>query len=266
MINHFPSIRTVISDLDGVLWRGATPLPHVAEFFTFLREHGITYAVATNNSMNTPEMYVEKLAQVGVPITRERIVTSAVATAEYLTHRYPPGTPVYIIGQTGLRQALAERGYREDAEGAQVVVVGLDTNVNYAMLKQATLLIRAGAEFVATNSDRTFPSPEGLVPGAGSVLAAIEAATDCTPTVIGKPEPAMFDVAREILGTAPEETLALGDRLDTDILGGMRAGLPTALVLTGITSREEAEASTIRADGIYADLGALQAAWAEALK
>ena len=261
----FSTLRGVISDLDGVLWRGSETLPHVPEFFAFLREHGIGYALATNNSMSTVGAYVEKLARVGVVAAREQIITSAVATAQYVARHYAPGTPVYIVGQAGIREALAERGYPEDPAHAQIVIVGLDLDVTYEKLKRAALRIRAGADFIGTNGDRTFPLPEGLVPGNGSLLAAIQAATDRAPLLIGKPEAAMFDVAREILGTQPDETLALGDRLDTDILGGQRAGLPTALVLTGITTAEEAGASSIQADGIYSDLAALQQAWSAAL-
>lgn len=261
----FSALRGVISDLDGVLWRGSETLPHAPEFFAFLRAQGIGYALATNNSMNTVAAYVEKLAHAGIVAGRAQIITSAVATAQYIARHYAPGTPVYVVGEAGIREALAERGFPEDPAHAQIVVVGLDLDVTYEKLKRAALLIRAGADFIGTNGDRTFPLPEGLVPGNGSLLAAVQAATDRAPVLIGKPEAAMFDVAREVLGTQPEQTLALGDRLDTDILGGQRAGLPTALVLTGITTAGEARASSIRADGVFADLAALQAAWSAAL-
>jgi 4-nitrophenyl phosphatase len=140
--------------------------------------------------------------------------------------------------------------------------VGLDFAVTYDKLKIATLLIRAGADFIGTNGDRTFPLPEGLVPGNGSILAAIESATDKKPLVIGKPEAAMFEVALLRMGTTPQQTLMIGDRLETDILGAQRAGLKAALVLTGTTSAQLASSSTIQADGVFASLADVYEAWA----
>ncbi len=143
--------------------------------------------------------------------------------------------------------------------------MGMDFEVNYDKFRIAALRIRAGADFIGTNGDRSFPIPEGLAPGNGSLLALLETATDVAPIVIGKPERAMFDVALRRLGTTPEQTLMIGDRLETDILGAQRAGLKTAVVLTGITTAEEAAQSPIQADAVFESLQTLYTSWAAAL-
>ena len=251
--------------MDGVLWRGGETLPGVTEFFAFLQRCRIAFALATNNSTKTVEAYVARLNGAGVPAGPEQVITSAVATADYVFQRYPTDTPVYIVGEDGIRQALAQRGYREDPERARLVVVGMDSKVTYEKLKIATLRISQGADFIGTNGDRSFPLPEGIGPGAGSLLAAIQAATDVAPLVIGKPERVMFDVAVQRLGAAPDQTVMIGDRLETDILGAQRAGLKTALVLTGVTTPDQARASSVQADATFDSLAALHAAWEKSL-
>jgi len=259
------ALRAAVLDLDGVLWRGQDVLADGLPFFDFARQHGIRTVLATNNSTKTVAAYVARLRQIGVPVEPEQVITSAAATGDYLCARYPPGTPVYIVGQAGIREALAACGFPEDPAHARVVVVGLDTELTYDKLRIAALLIRRGADFVGTNGDRTFPNPEGEMPGAGALLAAVETATDVAPVVIGKPERAMFEVALHRLGAAPGETVMVGDRLNTDILGAQRAGLKTALVLTGVTTRAELATSPIQPDAVYDSLAALHAAWARAL-
>ncbi len=169
---------------------------------------------------------------------------------------------MHILGGDGLRQIIAEAGFTLVDDGAEVVVVGLDPQLTYEKLKRATLLIRAGAVFIGTNDDRTFPSPDGLSPGAGSLIAALAAATDQTPSLIaGKPHPQMFQVALELLHTKPTETLMIGDRLNTDIEGAVQLGLRTALVLTGVSTRAEVDSTPAKPDVIFDDLGALLSAW-----
>ncbi|MBN1200850.1 MAG: HAD-IIA family hydrolase [Anaerolineae bacterium] len=262
----FTSIRAAVFDMDGVLWRMSDILPGVDELFAFLQQQPIPYAMATNNSTKTVSTYVERLNRIGIPISPDRVITSAVATAGYISRRYPTQTAVYIIGGEGIRRALAERGYHEDPEQAKLVVVGLDFDITYDKLKTATLRIRAGADFIGTNGDLTFPTPDGLVPGNGSLLAAIEAATGQAPFLIGKPETAMFEEALNAVGAAPEQTLMVGDRLETDILGAQRAGLQTALVLTGITSAEQARTGNIQADGVFDNLLDLYTTWEASLQ
>src|SRR5262249_55525934 len=154
---------------------------------------------------------------------------------------------VYVIGEDGLRLPLIDAGFTVAEEGAaEFVVLGMDRKITYDKLRRATLLIRAGASFIATNPETTFPTQQGLVPGAGALIAAITSATGVSPLVIGKPEPACFEMALEKMGTRVGETAAIGDRLDTDIVGGHRAGLPTILVLTGVSSRNDIASALIK--------------------
>lgn len=252
----------VLTDMDGVLYRGNEPLPGVNELLALLRRRGVAYACVTNNSTLTPQEYEVKLAAMGIAIPAAQIVTSSVATRRYLETQLPPGTPAYYVGMNGLREALFGDGYFVyDEARPQVVVVGLDTEATYAKLKRAVLGVRAGARFIGTNPDFTLPTPEGLVPGAGSLLALVRAATDVEPVVIGKPGRAMMDTAIDMLGADRARTLALGDRLDTDIAGAAAAGLASALVLTGVTTPAQLELSSPKPDAVFADLPELTAAW-----
>jgi len=243
-----PSLRDInafIIDMDGVLYRGEAAIPGAAEFLALLREWGKKFLLLTNNSTRTPAQYVEKLARMGIKVSEDDIFTSAQATALYLRRVAPPGSRVYLIGMDGIREALLAEGFAlADGIDVDFVVVGMDTTVTYEKLKKATLAIRAGAEFIATNPDKTLPTEEGIVPGAGSILAAIETATDVKPTVIGKPQKPIFDIALKRLGSPPEETAVIGDRLETDILGGIQSGLKTILVLSGVTTREDLDRAT----------------------
>jgi len=252
-------IRALILDMDGVLWRGEEPAPGLVDFFALLHERGIRYIMATNNASKTPEQYVDQLARFGVHVPPETVLTSAQATASFLRRQAPPGTPVYIIGEEGLRRALTEAGFVLSADGARYVVVGWDRGLTFEKLAQATLLIRAGAAFIGTNPDRTWPGERGLLPGNGAILAALETATDTRPIIIGKPETPLFEEALARLGASPEETAMVGDRLETDILGGQRMGLFTILLLSGVARREDLETSPVRPDLVLEDLAALTA-------
>lgn len=260
------ALRAAVLDMDGVLWRGDAVLPGVADFFAFCQRQGIAYAFATNNSTKTVDMYVDRLTSLGIPTHPQQVITSAVATSDYIARHYPAETPVYVIGGPGIREGLAAHGFREDPARAELVIVGMDMAVTYDKLKVAALRIRAGATFIGTNGDRTFPLPEGLAPGNGSILAAIQTATDTAPVLIGKPETAMFEVALRRMGVRAEEMLMVGDRLETDILGAQRAGLRTALVLTGIATLEQARTDAIQADGVFESLATLHAEWAAAVQ
>ena len=183
-----------------------------------------------------------------------QVINSAQATAHYLSQRYPKGGPVYVVGEPGLIEIMQEEGFTHSESNPLAVVVALDHGINYEKLRVATLLIRSGVPFVGTNPDRTFPTPEGQVPGAGAIIATIEAATDIKPIVIGKPNPAMYQFALERLGTTPKETLVVGDRLETDIAGAQNIGSPCALVLSGVTEEEAAWAWNPSPDIIANDL------------
>lgn len=258
----FSNITGVILDMDGVLWRGDEPLPGMVDFLEMLQARGLPFVLATNNSSKTPADYVAKLERLGVPGVAERqIVTSGMATAAYLQERAPAGTRIHVVGGGGLRQIMQGAGFVLADSNVEFVVVGIDTALTYDTLKRAALLIRQGAAFIGTNGDRTFPSPEGLVPGAGSILAALETATDQQPIIIGKPYEPMFRAALTILGTLPEDTLMIGDRLGTDIAGALHLGLVTALLLSGVTRRSELDNGDIQPDWVFDDLAALLADW-----
>lgn len=257
-------IKAVVSDMDGVLWRGDEKLPAMAEFFAFLRAQSIPFALATNNSGRHTTYYMQKLATMGIPdVTPEQLVTSATATVDYLHNRYPDGARLFVIGNLGLFQTLEEANFTITDTDVDAVVCGIDFEFSYEKAQKATLLIRNhGVAFIGTNPDLTFPSPEGLVPGAASVIGMIEIATDTQATIIGKPKKAMFDVAVQRLGVPASQTLMIGDRLNTDIEGGFNAGMKTALVLTGVNSREDI--TDIQPDYVFDDLPALLSAWQEA--
>ena len=204
-----------------------------------------------------------KLERLGLTVGEEAVLTSSLATAAYLSSIALPGTPVYVIGEVGLHRALSDRGFlvTDDHTAARYVVAGHDTALTWRKLADATLAIRRGAPFIATNPDRTLPTEEGLVPGAGAVLAALQAASSVSPQVIGKPEAAIFDQAMARLGVDTEHSAMIGDRLETDILGGQRAGLRTVGVLSGVTTAEEFAQADPPPDWVFEDLAALLAAW-----
>ena len=252
-------IRAIILDMDGVLWKDKEPIGDLPEIFGRLQAKKIQVILATNNATQTPDQYVEKLAGFGVSFDARRIINSANAAAYRLKQDFPAGGPVYVIGEEGLAKALASQGFAPAApdERPLAVVAGLDLHITYEKLKQATLLIRGGVPFYFTNPDRTFPTPQGLIPGAGSILAALVAATDVQPYLAGKPSPDMYLMALDILGLPAQDTLAVGDRLDTDILGGQRAGCRTALVLSGVSTQADLENWEPKPDFTAADLDEL---------
>lgn len=253
------AIPAVISDMDGVLWRQDDPLPGFHDFFAGLQRHHIPFVLATNNSSKSVDDYLHKFKNMGVTLQPENLMTSALATAHYLKTRYPVGTQVHVLGGNGLRVAIQDAGFTLSETEAAVVAVGLDWNLTYAKLQQAAYLIQRGADFVASNTDATFPTPEGNAPGAGSLVAALMTATQREPVIIGKPHPAMFEAALRQLGAQPQDTLMIGDRLDTDILGAAQLGIQTAMVLTGISSEADVTNSPVKPDYVFpslADIGA----------
>ena len=252
-------IRHVIIDMDGVLYCGDRPMPSLREFIAFLRERSITFILATNNSTRTPQEYADKLAGMGVPVSPDEILVSGQATARFLAREYPRGTRVHVFGMQPLRQAMVDEGFVLADEDVELVVASMDRAVTYEKLRRATLLIRRGARFIATNLDPTNPSEDGLIPGTGAMIAALEAASGVKPTAVGKPEPIMYQLAMERMGARPEATAAIGDRADTDILGGKRAGIITIGVLSGSSDRAEIEATG--ADMIFADIAHLLETW-----
>lgn len=252
-------ITHLIIDMDGVLYLGDQPMPCIQEFILFLRERHIRFILATNNSTRTSQAYVDKLARMGVTVSPEEILVSGQATARFLAREYPRGTRVHVFGMPALKQAMTEEGFVLADENVPLVVASMDREVTYDKLKRATLLIRSGARFIATNLDPTNPSEEGLLPGTGSMIIALETASGVKATAIGKPEPTMYQLAMELMGACPETTAAIGDRVDTDILGGKRAGLITICVLSGSSDRAEAE--SVGTDMIFDDIAHLLETW-----
>lgn len=255
------TIRGIITDMDGVLWRGDAPLPGAAAFFRYW--HGrIPYVFATNNSSRTVDYYVEKIGKMAIPVERAQIITSSTATADYILQTYPDAKTAFVIGEIGIKTALQNIGLTLVEKGIQpdLVVAGIDRQFDYQKLKLAADYIRNGAVFIGTNGDKTLPVPDGFIPGAGSILAALTAASGTVPHLIGKPEAPMFEVALLRLGTSPNQTLMIGDRMETDIVGAARLGIKTALVLSGVTTEtaiiHSSEHSTIQPDFVYDDLAA----------
>ncbi len=238
------ALKGLILDMDGVLWRGSQPLGDLPALFRTLEALGLRWVFVTNNATRSPRDYVAKLARFGVPAREEHILNAALAAVAALKSRWPTGAAtVHVLGEGPLHAMLRAAGFRVTTEPeADAVVAALDRTCTYAKLERAAYAIRGGAWFIGTNPDRSYPTPQGLAPGAGALLAALEAATDVAPTVVGKPEPWLFRLALERLQASPEQVLVVGDRLETDILGAQRLGLPAALVLSGVTTRAQAEA------------------------
>jgi 4-nitrophenyl phosphatase len=253
--------KAFVFDMDGVLYRGDEPLPGVNDLLNALTLRDKGYMLATNNSMATPADYVRKLARMEIAVPEESILTSAMATRDYLTVTLAEGAGVFVIGMPALREQLflgtSFHPVQYGEERPDAVVVGLDKAFTYEKLAMANEAIRAGARFVATNADATLPTEAGLVPGCGSLVAAVAAASGQAPTVIGKPEPLLLLMALERLGTDAASAVMIGDRLDTDIVAGARAGMLTVLVLTGVSTRDEIALAPVLPDLVFTDLNAV---------
>jgi 4-nitrophenyl phosphatase len=239
------NIKALILDMDGVLWKGDAPIGDLPATFKRIRERGLKFVFATNNGTKTPEEYQTKLRELGVEVEASQVVTSALGIAFMLAQKYPKGTKIFVIGEAGIRIALEEKGFEvlpvERAPEAQVFVMGIDRNISFQKVAEATLLVRAGIPFYTTNTDRTFPTPRGEIPGSGAWVSVIQTATDVEPIIAGKPFPYLVDLSLEVLGTTKEETLMVGDRLETDIAAGQAVGCPTALVLSGVSTKAQAD-------------------------
>ncbi len=244
-------------DLDGVLYRGSEAVPHAAEALARLRERGSALAFVTNNSTQTAEAVAEKLREVGVEASPGEVQTSADATAELLAAR--GGRTAFVVGEEGIRRALTDRGISVldgQPDSADWVVIGLDRKADYAKLRTASILVKGGSSLIATNADASFPAGDGSTwPGAGALVAAVETTTGVRAEVVGKPYAPVLEAAlARAGGRAP---LVVGDRLDTDVAGAAGLGWDSLLVLTGISTRAEAEAADPMPTYLGADLRAL---------
>lgn len=231
-------LTNYLIDMDGVLVSGSTLIPGANSFIEKLKQRGLKYLVFTNNSLWTPKDLAHRLQRIGLDITYESIFTSAMATALFLQKQKPKGT-VFAIGESGLTTALHDIGYILTEIDPDYVVLG-ETNIySQEMLTKGIRLIMDGARFVATNPDPWGPTDLGLVPACGAVAALIEKVTHVSPFFVGKPNPLMMRLALNFLGVHSEDTVIVGDRMDTDIISGVESGMDTILVLSGVTREEE---------------------------
>src|SRR3990172_4013421 len=271
----------LLVDLDGVVYRGADPVPGVAALLADRVAAGDDVVYVTNNSMHYRADYVTRLAAMGAPVSADRVVSSPRATALYLVDHEPSVRRVLAVGAAGLDRELrdvglevvgaahvAERMAKEGLGGGagaghpDAVVAGLDPQLTYLRLAAAADCVRAGARFIATNRDPVYPPQRGLRPGAGSIIAAIEAASGVRPIVIGKPEPLLLEEAARAVGANPRDAVVIGDGLVTDIAAARAVGARSVLILTGVSSRAEAEAlpADLRPTALAADAAELASA------
>ncbi|MCK1158375.1 TIGR01457 family HAD-type hydrolase [Streptococcus uberis] len=241
-------------DLDGTIYKGRERIPAGERFIQRLQEQEIPYLLVTNNTTRTPQMVQDMLAQqFNIQTPLETIYTATMATVDYMKDMNR-GQKVYVIGETGLKSAISEAGYIEDKENPAYVVVGLDSQVTYDMLATATLAIAKGALFIGTNPDLNIPTERGLMPGAGSLVALLEAATRVKPVFIGKPNAIIMNKALDILQVKRSEAIMVGDNYLTDIMAGIQNDIASLLVTTGFTKAEEVPNLPIQPDYVVASL------------
>ncbi len=232
--------RNFIIDMDGVLVRGKAPIPGAGAFIQRLKEAGAEFLVLTNNPLYTPRDLAHRLQTLDLDIPAERIFTSAMATASFLENQRPNGT-AYVIGESGLTEAIHKAGYVITDIQPDYVVLGETHTYNIAMITKGIRLIVDGARFIATNPDTSGPSEQGIVPACGAMAALMEKASGKVPFFVGKPNPLMMRTALNYLNVHSEDTVMVGDRMDTDIVAGVESGMRTILVLSGVTGREDVE-------------------------
>ncbi len=234
------TVKNFITDMDGVLVKGKQLIPGADRFLHRLEELGKPYLVLTNNPLYTPRDLAHRLRNIGLEIPPERLFTSAMATASFLHSQRPRGT-AFVIGESGLTQAVHEIGYVITDTEPDYVVLGETETYNYEVITKAVRLIEDGAQFIATNPDVSGPTESGTVPGCGAMAALIEKASGKAPFFVGKPNPLMMRSALNYLDVHSEDSAMIGDRMETDIVAGVESGMRTILVLTGVTRREDIE-------------------------
>ncbi len=249
--------KAFLLDMDGVLVRGATPIAGAQAFIARLTETRTPFLIITNNPLYTPRDLQHRLSTQGLQIPEGHLYTAAMATAQFLADQRPHGT-AYVIGESGLTSALHEVGYINTSVNPDYVVLGETFAYNFEQITQAVRLVAAGARFIATNPDVSGPAEQGIVPACGAMAALIEKATGVAPYFIGKPNPLMMRSALNFLGTHSEDTVMVGDRMDTDVIAGMEAGMDTILVLSGITRQEEIERFSYRPTQVVPSVAAIE--------
>jgi len=235
---HWPKISGIISDLDGVTYRGDEPIESAVGVFQRWNDSGLPYAFVTNNSTKSAEEFSVKLNAMGIPADPARIITTSAVAADRLSDSFKPGSRIMVIGSQALVRAVADRDFEIADEDVAAVIAGLDRSFTYEKLARAQTALLGGAHFIGTNPDSMLPKGVGFEPGAGSILKAIETASGVTPTIIGKPQPDLVTKALSILGTDRQSTFMLGDQIMTDIAAGQAAGLPTIRVRTGVIEKD----------------------------
>jgi NagD protein len=239
------TISSWLMDMDGVLVREQQAIPGAHDFLTRLRELGLPFLVLTNNSMYTQRDLAARLLRTGLEVPEESIWTSALATAQFLEDQRPGGS-AFVIGESGLTTALHDVGYTLSERDPDYVVLGETRTYSFERITQAIRLVAAGSRFIATNPDNVGPTPDGPLPATGSVAALVSRATGVDPYYVGKPNPLMMRSALNAIEAHSESTAMIGDRMDTDIVSGLEAGLETILVMTGVTTPGEAERYSYR--------------------
>ncbi|MGY8663865.1 HAD-IIA family hydrolase [Bradyrhizobium sp. UFLA05-109] len=236
---NWPPIEGIISDLDGVVYRGNAAIIDAIQAFGAWQKAGLPFCFVTNNSTHTPQDVVRKLQGFGLSVAPKDVVTSAITAAELIRAKYPNLMRIFVIGAPSLVKAMADVGLEVTDRKPQAVVMGLDRQITHEKLRIAVEAILNGAAFIGTNPDLLLPTASGYEPGAGATITAVAAATQVKPLIIGKPEPHMIETALARLGTARGSTLLIGDQIQTDIQAGKRACLRTVLVTTGVPPRED---------------------------
>ncbi|GGI26061.1 MULTISPECIES: HAD-IIA family hydrolase [Bradyrhizobium] len=237
---QWPEIAGVISDLDGVVYRGNAAIADAIEAFKSWQRAKLPFCFVTNNSTHTPEDVVRKVGGFGLSISPRQVVTSAITAAALIRAQYPKLTRAFVIGAPSLAKAIEEAGLEVTDAKPEVVVMGLDRQITHDKLRIAAAAILGGAVFIGTNPDLLLPTADGFEPGAGAMITAVAAATQVQPLIVGKPETHMIEAALSRLGTPRQSTLMIGDQIQTDIQAGKRAGLPAVLVTTGVPPRKDA--------------------------
>ena len=250
------AIKSWLMDMDGVLVHEEQAIPGADRFLNALRDRAIPFLVLTNNSIYTQRDLAARLAASGLDVPEESIWTSALATARFLEAQRPGGS-AYVIGEAGLTTALHQAGYTLTERNPDYVILGETRTYSFERITQAIRLIAAGARFIATNPDPSGPSPDGPLPATGSVAALISKATNVEPYYVGKPNPLMMRSALNAIDAHSETTAMIGDRMDTDVVSGLEAGLHTILVLTGVTTADEAERFPFRASRVIDSIAVL---------
>lgn len=225
-------------DLDGTMYRGKERIVEAVEFVKELAKREIPYLFVTNNSSKTSKQVAKALVKMGIPATEDHVFTTSIATANFIAAKKRTAS-IFMIGESGLEEALTKKGFTFKNEDVDYVVIGIDREITYEKLTRACLAVRAGAKLISTNGDIAIPTERGLIPGNGSLTSVITVSTGVAPIFIGKPESIIVNQALEVIGTAREKTVMIGDNYQTDIMAGINAHLDTVIVHTGVTLKEQ---------------------------